>query len=276
MYESVRVPKTRPYRKDRASDLQELNASRNVNGQLKGTGQSPRKFNEQPVGFCSSRFNLDIIPNTQWETHIQRLEEMKATNRDLISLLKAPPSDQSQTSSCWAQSAVNAVRLTIMRQQRLLPLLEGTSVAARVTKGVDQGGWSSQAMKQIIDFGINTTKYWKHNSFDLRQDTDKAAEEAAFFTVKEWLDLDPRNAEQVATCVLNGFPVAVGYNWWGHAVVILDLIIMSGRFYWVIWNSWGSGWGDNGMGLLSFQSGIPDDAVCATASNPFPKSLVTP
>ena len=74
--------------------------------------------------------------------------------------------------------------------------------------------------------------------------------------------MQPRNFDQLATCLLSGIPVAIGLNWWSHEVTAMDLVETSPGVFGVrIWNSWGDGWEDRGMAVLSQSKATPDDAV---------------
>src|SRR5206468_3151790 len=113
-----------------------------------------------------------------------------------------------------------------------------------------------------------------------------------------WVDLASapydRNLtfDQVGTLLLSNVPVVSDYNWWGHSVCAMDLVNgtqmrdntrdpSSGkkaalRVFDEIWgmndpvtggygvrilNSWGDGWSDHGMGLLSSSKAVPNGAV---------------
>mgnify|MGYP003305974115 CR=1 FL=1 len=71
------------------------------------------------------------------------------------------------------------------------------------------------------------------------------------------------------TCLLQGLPVPVGFIWWRHLVCAMDVVVfheprnstdreMLRCFGIRIANSWGTGWGDRGYGILKGKRQLAD------------------
>ncbi|MBI2807907.1 MAG: hypothetical protein HYX68_23230 [Planctomycetes bacterium] len=170
--------------------------------------------------------------------------------------------DQDGTNYCWANGPVNCVRVIRAVNGQPFVDLSPASVAAPFTHYRNEGGFGTDALRYIVEHGVASTEFWPANAIDPRFDTPEMRKNAAKHRVTEWYDLRPGNFDQLATCLLLGFPVAVGYNWWGHEVTALDLVETSPGVFGVrIWNSWGDSWSERGMAVLSESKGTPDDAV---------------
>lgn len=81
--------------------------------------------------------------------------------------------------------------------------------------------------------------------------------------------LRPGSFAQLASCLLCGIPVASGYNWWAHLICAIDLIVDRGEFKVVIDNSWGPGYEDDGLGILSRRKATPDGACAPITVTPW-------
>lgn len=228
------------------------------------TGFQARDYELFPEGTFGQAFDLPLIPESEYQARIEEMEKSKSRISDLVRYLKIPSRNQNGTNYCWFHGPVTA--LICVRARMGLPYvdLSPASGAAVIKRGANVGGWGSAALKHLIEFGVADSAHWPHNQLRGWQQltTDpKLIENKARYRVTEWYELRPRNMQQLMTCLLNNIPVAVGYNWWGHEVCAVDPVWLDGTYAIRIWNSWGDGWSDKGMGILQGRKMAADDAV---------------
>lgn len=244
------------------SNYQEYAIDPVVNGELKSRGRKPRDWDRHPYGSVAAPFDLPLIPDDEWLDRIKEQEATKSRLSDLLDLVDLGVMDQARTNFCWDFATTHTVETIRVKQNNKLVRLSPASTACKITNFRNNGGWGSEALEYIIEHGCVPQEDWPQAAIDRRYDTPEAWEKAKRYKVTEWWDIEPRNFEQVATCLLLGIPVSAGYDWWGHQVMLLDLIYKNGEFGALIDNSWGTGWGDNGRGILMRNKATPDDA-CA-------------
>lgn len=237
-----------------------------VDGQKVARGHRPRDYTNTPLGSIPrcGPLPLPLIQRSEWSRLIKEQIASQSRLSDIVRRVNMPSLNQAQTNFCWANAPTNCVRIVRCIQNLPFIDLSPASVACRVNGFVNQGGWGADAMKKIIADGVDPIDMWPANAISRQYDTPASKERAKDFRVTEWFDLKPRSFEQLATCLLLGYPVAVGYNWWSHEVTAMDLVETAPDIFGVrIWNSWGDTWSDKGMGVLSEAKATPDDAVTA-------------
>lgn len=233
-----------------------------VAGEQMGRGLVARDFEKHPLGGLAAKFDMPLIPESQWAERIEYLEQTKSRLSDLARGLQIPVKSQGNTNYCWINAPVWCVELNRAAQGQSHVELSPASVGCKIKNFRNQGGWGTEGLEYIIEHGVVPAEMWPANAITRRHDTEAAWIEAEKYKVSEWWDLEPGNFDQLMTCVLNLVPVAVGYNWWGHEVTALDGVILSrGKVGIRIGNSWGPSWGDNGFGILTRSKATPDDAV---------------
>jgi hypothetical protein len=138
--------------------------------------------------------------------------------------------------------------------------LSAFAVACIIKHYKDEGGWGSQSLEWIAENGIPTSEFWPQKSMAKANDNPAMRANAKLHIITEWMDLEPRNKEQLVTCLLSGIPVVSDFNWWGHSVCTIDLVSLK-PFRTRIWNSWGDSWSEKGTGLLEGKKAIPDGQI---------------
>lgn len=163
--------------------------------------------------------------------------------------------------NCWINAPVHALEIVraIQGQQRVR--LSPASVGAKIKGFRNVGGWGTEGLRYLVQHGAVPSEFWPDNAIDRKYDTEANNQHRAKYKVTEWWELRPRRFEELATCLLCGYPVAVGYNWWRHEVTAVALTMQGNEFGIVIDNSWGPSWGSNGRGVLMGSKANPDDAV---------------
>ena len=193
--------------------------------------------------------------NNGWPKNHKKLSGFKSLN-------------QGNTNYCWINATTQNVHyIRAMQGLKHVPL-SPASVGAKIKNFKNQGGWGSQGLEYIIKHGLVPQSLWPPNAISRQYDTPEADAERKKYSVLEWWELRPGSFDELATCLLLGYPVSVGYNWWGHQVLACQLVVQGGDFLIDIDNSWGN-WGDEGHGLLTERKGTPDDAVVARVGTQF-------
>ena len=168
---------------------------------------------------------------------------------------------------CWAFSAVAATEgITKLSTEKLISLSEQELVDCD-TGGVDQGcegGWMDDAFKFIIkNNGISSEANYPYKGVDGTCNANEEGNHAA--TIKGYEDV-PANSEQALQKAVAHQPVSVAIDASGsdfqfyksgvftgscgteldHGVTVVGYGVSGSTEYWLVKNSWGTEWGDEG------------------------------
>ncbi|KAJ8549487.1 hypothetical protein K7X08_033194 [Anisodus acutangulus] len=179
-----------------------------------------------------------------------------------------PIKDQKECGCCWAFSAVAAMEgLHQLKTGKLVPLSEQELVDCDVESEDEgcSGGLLDTAFKFIMkNKGLTTEANYPYKAEDDVCNKKKSAVSAAKITGYEDV---PANSEKALLQAVANQPVSVAIDgssfdfqfyssgvfsgscstWLNHAVTAVGYGATSdGTKYWIIKNSWGSKWGDNG------------------------------
>ncbi|WCJ32699.1 Cysteine proteinases superfamily protein [Euphorbia peplus] len=196
-----------------------------------------------------------------------------------------PIKDQGQCGSCWAFSTVAAVEgITQLSIGKLISLSEQELVSCD-TKGEDQGcegGLMDDGFKFIIgNQGITTETNYPYEAADGTCNTKEESNHAAKITGYE--DVPANNEAALMKAVANQ-PISVAIDASGsefqfyssgvftgscgteldHGVTAVGYGSSNGMNYWVVKNSWGSQWGEEGY--IRMQKDIDaEEGLCGIA-----------
>lgn len=238
-----------------------------IGGQLMCRGLLPRDYSREPFGSVGVPFDLPVIPRSEWPALIEQQEQNKSRMSDLVRHYSVPPLNQGQTNYCWINAPVMCLQLTFLREGLGFVRLSPASAGGPIKGFRNVGGWGTEGLQWLVEHGCCPVDAWPANAIDRRYYTEENKKLALDYRVHEWVELRPRSFDELATAMLLGFPVAVGYNWWRHEVTALDLVMLGrDRFGCRIYNSWGEGYGEKGMAVLEESKATPDDAVFARSS----------
>jgi len=233
------------------------------------TGGQPRNYATHPVGYlaCAKPFDLPLMTDDEIEAAIKR----KDADSSWLSQIRdrgmfggrIPSRDQNGRGYCWMHSGVSAVLLCRARDNQPYADLSAYAGACIIKQFRDQGGWGSEGIEFMAERGIPTSEFWPQKSVARANDNPQTWANAAKYKITEWMDLDPRNVRQLATCLCNDIPVVTDFNWWGHSVCACRLKRWNGgrNILITIWNSWADSWKEYGMGDLEGNQAIPDGQI---------------
>ena len=245
-----------------------------VDGKQRFLASKPRDLKRHPYGAAPgtkplSQYGINLIPRSEWPA---RLAALKAANAGLVALCygKVPGNDQASTNYCWANCTVQAGTTVAYVMGDRPDLLSAASVAAPITGYRNEGGWPADALRFMQTQGAVRTSLWPNTAINSRYAgrAEVVADYPRHLVTATIADLGSTGTifDEAATCVLFGAPVAVSFDWWSHAVVMVGIDLQDGKVYGVYRNSWGDDWtgGDLGYFLLpegsGSQRGTPDDA----------------
>jgi hypothetical protein len=202
-----------------------------------------------------------LVPRGEWQGRIAERTERKQRLRDLVDAAGLPVKDQGSTNYCWVNAPAYCTEVVRVLQGEPTVVLSPASAGAQIKGFRNVGGWGKEALEWIVAHGLVPVAHWPANAIDRRYKTPENLTRARSYRVDEWWVLEPRNLDQLVSCLLRNIPVAVGYKWWGHEVTGLDPVWLDGEVALLIANSWGPQWGTNGFGVLQGRRLLPDDAV---------------
>ena len=205
-----------------------------------------------------------LIPRSEWEDRIKEMEEQKTRLSDLMDQAGLPCKDQGQTNYCWINAPTHCVEMVRVIQNQPLVILSPASVGGPMTNFQNVGGWGGPGLAYIGSKGLVPVTRWPANAIDRSYWTEDNKVTALFYRQTEWWELEPRNLDQLVSCLLRRIPVAGGYNWWSHDVTNYDAVLMDGTVAIRTRNSWSMDWpsaGAKGYSILQGSRMLPDDAV---------------
>lgn len=231
-----------------------------------GKGWEPRPMADE--GFAAP-FPFPLIPQSDWKGMIEDGEKGKSFLSHLGDRAGIKRKNQRRTNYCWIHGPVSAMEYVRAAQNQPYVELSPASVGAPMTKYANAngdpagvGGWGTRGLKYLSDVGCCSVATWPNNKINPALDTVASRAERQNYRVTEWWDV--KTFAQVMTCLLMRIPVPVGLGWWGHLVLAVDPKYDSktGQFGYLIDNSYGTDYGQNGRAILLGSRAIPNDA-CA-------------
>lgn len=232
-----------------------------------------RNYRRHPFGYSSvsKAWDTTTIPRNEWQDRLEQQKAAKARLSDIRNIgmngQQIPSLDQDGEPYCWTHGPVSAMLLA--RAVAGLPFvdLSAFAVACKVANYESRGGWGIEAMEFMAENGCPSTEFWPHRSKSRNNDNAQTWENAKLHIQTEWMELEPRNEEQMVTCLLSGWPICVGYNHWGHEVCLMDIVSISPLSV-RLWNSWSNEWSENGTGILEGSKALGDGWECIRVVTP--------
>lgn len=225
----------------------------------RGMFRSAASAAETTVAFPAA----NLIPRHEWQARAEEMKERKSRVSDICDAAGLSIANQAQTKFCWAFAPVRNLEVIRVIQNQPMVRLSPASVACKINGFKNNGGWGEDALQYLLEHGAVPSSQWPATAIDRKYDTPANETAAKSYRVTEWWRLEPRNHDQLVSCLLMRIPVAVGLNFWGHEVLATDPIWRNGGIDIGFDNSWSDTWGDRGRGILAGNKRFADDAVAA-------------
>lgn len=227
-------------------------------------GYEPRDWVAHPLGGTgfAADFNLPEIPKSEWDDRINQQERDGTHIPAICEAMGLKPKHQGRTPLCWMFSVTMGQEIGFALDGRLEEPLSAGSVAAYKTGFRLRGGWCSEALEGGATIGWSTERLWKGTSVSKQYNTPEANAVREKYKATHWLDLQPKNVMQVAACVLRERPIPVPAAWMRirHALTIVRMVKVNGKYYWLCWNS-GYLRDAQGLTLIPLSWGGPNEAL---------------
>jgi hypothetical protein len=233
-------------------------------GNALGTGYVERDWDQDPFcnGYGATEFNIPIIQRSDWAEMIEKIEKTDSLLSTKMDRIKVPILDQGSTSYCWINGVVDGIHATRAKAGLPFVYFSPASAGAKIKNYQNRGGWGSEAIEGINEYGICHTDLWPANGISKKYDTDASRRTREKNSIPEYWELPPKKFAAVMTALIHGFPVPSGLLWWRHLVDFVDPVVLGRDEFGVRFrNSWGDRWGDNGYGILTERKATPDEAV---------------
>ncbi|CAL8365324.1 unnamed protein product [Arctogadus glacialis] len=225
--------------------------------------------------------SFDSWTSTRWDKGVEKLpESVDWRQYGLVS----PVQNQGDCGSCWAFSTVGALEGQMARKTGVLePLSPQNLMDCSLENHGCKGGWVSKAFQYVIDNdGIDSGRCYPYEEKvgDCRYSSRGRAGYCVSFAA---VPRDNEMALQAAVAKVG--PVSVGINaglpsfqsykegvynppdcsteTTTHAVLVVGYGTDQGQDYWIVKNSWGSRWGEQGYIRMARHKNL-----CAIARRP--------
>lgn len=226
-------------------------------------------------------FDLPLIPRSEYSDRIKERERTKSTLQNIRRTSGPnggimPSLDQDGVGYCWNHSVAMGVMMLRAIQGQPYVRLSAFMVGCLIKNYRDEGGWGALGLDFVTEHGIPSVDFWKEKSMSRSNDTPEMRANAKLHrTTEGWIDLESpvynRNLtdDQVCTLLLLGIPVVADFNWWGHSVLLFDLVeVERGSFGKRGINSWTDSWGDQGEFTLQGSKAILNGGVAPRVTVP--------
>ena len=225
-----------------------------IDGQKRFCALQPRDLKKYPyggTGFAAMR-KFKTYSKAEVIELVKRREATKTGLRHLIAANGVRTKDQDGINYCWIYSVTLTMEIAYSVQGNDYVPLSATAAGTMITGGVNRGGYGAEAIDFLSKHGTCRQSMWPEHKLVPRLWTPEIEADAKNNMITDWGELKYADLDQAVGCLLNNHPIAIGLPWWGHEVVLVDLVLLPGDVIgFVFMNPWGETWGDKGFGVLT-------------------------
>lgn len=227
----------------------------------RGTGYESRDYQAYPLCGLDKAiaFSDPLIDPSEYQSRIEEKTAKKTWIKDLCDQAGLTVKNQQSSSYCWIHAPVKGMECIYVLNGGVRKVLSAFYAGSMIKNGRNQGGSGIQGLEWLSKNGTCQESMWEPMKFRGTV-TPEIEGNAELHQVQTFVDMDPRNEQQIITRVLTNKPVTVGIPAWSHEVLITFLVWDGGRVKFGFDNSWGSAWGTNGRGVLEGAKSRFDEA----------------
>ena len=241
------------------------NANHGHNFGLCGTLTPPSDY--QMPGVVSSGAPVQAIPYERWPDLIRQQNEDESSLYHVWQRSQIGVLNQGQSSYCWAFSSVAGMMLQREMEGRPFRRLSPSSVAAPIVGYTNRGYYIESALEGMRTQGVASEDFVPMLTTNSRDFKGGWRDNAASNKISMARSI-PRDHQTQGSMLLLGYPLVAALNWWEHAILFLAVLDRYPsrpatdytRYGVLFLNSWGTGWGQGGLGVLEYSQQIADRA----------------
>ena len=249
---------------------------------------TPREFHNTMKGFRKD-INIESYQSKVCKSFNYQDQELPEEKDWRDENAVTPVKNQGQCGSCWSFSATGAIEganaiangnLVSLSEQELL------DCSGKYGNLACSGGEMDSAFQFAIDYGLCTEESVPYEAQREKCSSMLDCEVAVF--VKKCIDVTPNNQVYLQEAVANQ-PVSIAieadtrvFQFYSggvitdtscgtnldHGVLIVGYGEENDTLYWLVKNSWGSDWGDNGYVKILRDNSTNSEGVCGIAMQP--------
>lgn len=193
----------------------------------------------------------------------------------------SPVKDQGQCGSCWAFACTETAESAYALKHGNLPILAPQELVDCVKTNYGcSGGMIDNTLEFILDNGLNEEKEYPYSArngachgtptsykleqcFDIPPGNELLLKDAvAHSPVVACIEADQRAFQFYRSGILKKNSCGTNLD---HAIQVVGYGEENGVKYWIIRNSWGKSWGDNGFVRLERTENTRNDGTCGVA-----------
>jgi len=221
----------------------------------------------QMPGAVSFGAPVQSIPYERWPELIRQQNEDESSLYHVWQQSRIGVLNQGQSSYCWAFSSVAGLMLQREIEARPFRRLSPSSVAAPIVGYTNRGYYIESALEGMRTQGAASEDFVPMLTTNSREFKGGWRDDAAKNRISI-ANAIPRDHQTQGSMLLMGFPLVAALNWWGHAILFLQVLDRYPsrpatdytRYGVLFLNSWGTGWGQGGLGVLEYSQQIADRA----------------
>jgi len=195
-------------------------------GEVRYKGYVPRDWGNKPYGSIGAQGYSVTMTDQEILDGIRSQEVNESSPWHVWRRSKIGVLDQDGLSYCHAFSAVDGVM--IQREIQGLPYVElsAGSVGGPVTGYRNAGAMIDDDMDQVVKHGVASTEFVPMRQVSKSGWKQGAEENAKLHRATKYFEHRQNDSRSTIIATLQGKCVMAGYDWWGHAVTIVQWCIV--------------------------------------------------